>query len=51
MPQVPTPVDGDEDDDKTVHYTTGPALVTRAYVEGGFLGSVRARACACACAV
>jgi len=24
-----------------VHYTTGPALVTRAYIEGGFLDSVR----------
>ena len=24
-----------------MHYTTGPALVTRAYIEGGFLDSVR----------
>ena len=38
MPARPA---GDEDDDKTVHYTTGPALVTRAYIEGGFLDSVR----------
>ena len=33
---VPPPAEGDEDDDKTVHYTTGPALVTRAFYEGGF---------------
>ena len=39
--RVPARPDGDDDDDKTVHYTTGPALVTRAYIEGGFLDSVR----------
>ena len=33
---MPPPAEGDEDDDKTVHYTTGPALVTRAFYEGGF---------------
>ena len=41
MARVPARPAGDEDDDKTVHYTTGPALVTRAYIEGGFLDSVR----------
>ncbi len=38
---VPRPPPGDEDDDKTVHYTSGPAIVSRAYLEGGFLDSVR----------
>ena len=37
---VPATKPGDEDDDKTVHYTTGPAIVTRAYLEGGHLDSV-----------
>ena len=38
--RVPAPPPGEEDDDKTVHYTTGPAIVTRALVEGGFMGRV-----------
>ena len=38
--QVPRPPPGDEDDTKTVHYTTGPAIVTRAFAEGGFLHRV-----------
>ena len=38
---VPAPAEGDEDDEKTVLYTTGPALVTRAFVEGGFAAQVR----------
>ena len=37
---VPQPLEGDEDDDKTVHYTTGPAIVTRAFFEGGFMRHV-----------
>ena len=34
--RVPTAPAGDEDDTKTVLYTTGPALVTRAFFDGGF---------------
>lgn len=39
--RVPTPLPGDDDDAKTVHYTTGPAVVTRAFYEGGHLDDVQ----------
>ena len=43
VPAPPAPPEAADDatiDDKTVLYTTGPALVTRAFFEGGFASEV-----------